>query len=151
MEIKQQIETDLKSAMIKADKEKVNALRNLKSALQYAEVASNKRAEGLSHDEVIVIIQKEVKKRQESADLYIKGGSPERAGAELAEKKILEEYLPQQLSDEEVMQLISESIISTDAKGLADMGKVIAAVKNKAAGSVDGAIIAKLTKEKLSS
>lgn len=147
--LEERIEADIKAALLAGQKDKVTTLRGLKSTLLNVKVAEGKRGSGLSDDEVIKIFSKEAKKRQESADLYIQGGDQARADKELAEKAIIEEYLPAQLSEEEVAAMVDEAIGQTGASGQQDMGKVIGAVRAKAAGSADGALIARLTKEKL--
>src|SRR6266540_2697433 len=129
--LKQQIEQDLKQALLSGDKERALTLRSLKSVILYAEVAQGSRDEGLADDAIIVLFSKEAKKRQESADLYIRGGAEERAAKELAEKKIIEAYLPQQLSDDELRAIVAAVIAETDAQGMAAMGQVIGAVKQK--------------------
>lgn len=148
--LKQQIEQDLRSALLTGDKERVTTLRSLKSVILYAEVAEGSRDKGLSNEAIIALLSKEAKKRQESADLYIQGGSKDRAAAELAEKAIIEGYLPKQLSDEEVMQIIDEAIAQLDVTDSRMMGQVIAQVKQKTTGQADGARIARLVKERLS-
>jgi uncharacterized protein YqeY len=151
MTIKQQIDEDLKAAMLSGDKTLATTLRGLKSAVLYVEVASGKRDEGLDDAAVIDIFTKEAKKRQESADLYRRGGSDDRAEAELAEKKIIEKYLPAQLSDEELKVLIDQTITEVGDAGPQAMGKVIGAVKQSSKGQADGARIASLVKERLGS
>ncbi|HWB39483.1 MAG TPA: GatB/YqeY domain-containing protein, partial [Candidatus Saccharimonadales bacterium] len=108
-----------------------------------------KRDEGLKDDAVIAIFAKEAKKRQESADLYKQGGNNEKAEAELTEKALIETYLPAQLSEDEVAKLVDEAIAATGASGPAGMGQVIGQVKAKAGASADGAVIARIAKEKL--
>ena len=83
MSIKATIEADIKTAMLAGEKERVTTLRGLKSSILYAEVAAGKRDEGLDEQTVTSLMQKEAKKRQESADLYIQGGNKERAESEL--------------------------------------------------------------------
>jgi uncharacterized protein YqeY len=95
------------------------------------------------------LLAKEAKKRQESADLYVQAGDQVRADAELAEKAIIEAYLPAQLSEAELVALIDEAIAATGASGPQGMGQVIGAVKAKAGASADGALVARLVKEKL--
>jgi hypothetical protein len=143
------IEQDLKAALLSGDAEKVSTLRGVKSVLLNEKVAKGKRESGLTDEEVLPLLSKEAKKRQESADLYVQGGNQERADQELSEKKIIEGYLPEQLSEAEIAQLVDEAIGSTGASGQADMGKVIGAVRAKAGATADGALIAKITKEKL--
>jgi uncharacterized protein YqeY len=149
MSVKQQIDADLKTAMLAGDKTLVMTLRGLKSAILYVEVAENARDQGLAEDKVITVLQKEAKKRLESADLYKQGGNAEKQQAEMNEKKVIEKYLPQQLSEDEIGKIIDEVITSTGASGLQAMGLVIGAVKVKTGASADGAVIARLTKEKL--
>jgi uncharacterized protein YqeY len=149
MSVKQQIDADLKTAMLAGDKTLVMTLRGLKSAILYVEVAENARDQGLAEDKVITVLQKEAKKRLESADLYKQGGNAEKQQAEMNEKKVIEKYLPQQLSEDEIGKIIDEVITSTGASGLQAMGQVIGAVKVKTGASADGAVIARLTKEKL--
>lgn len=144
------IDQDLKTALLAGDKVLATTLRGLKSVILYAEVAKGAREEGLSDDEIIVLLSKEAKKRQESAELYQKGGNEEKAAAELVEKRAIEAYLPSQLSDEELTQLIDEIIADIGAAGSGAMGRVIGAVKQKTAGQADGSRIAQLVKERLS-
>jgi len=147
--LEQRLEQDLKAALLAGDAQRVSVLRGLKSVLLNEKVAKGKRESGLTDDEVLPILSKEAKKRQESADLYKQGGDETRTVAELSEKKIIEEYLPEQLSEDEVAKLVDEAIRETGASGQADMGKVIGAVRAKAGAQADGALIARLTKEKL--
>jgi uncharacterized protein YqeY len=147
--LEERIEQDLKTALLAGDVQRVTVLRGLKSVLLNEKVATGKRESGLKDDEVLPILAKEAKKRQESADLYVQGGSQDRADAELAEKKIIEAYLPAQLSEEEIVKLVDEAIQQIGATEQKDMGKVIGAVRSKAGATADGALIAKLAKEKL--
>lgn len=150
MTIKQQLDSDLKTAMLAGDKVLVTTLRGLKSSILYAEVAANKRDEGLPDDEVINLFNKEAKKRQESADLYKQGGNNEKAEAELAEKVVIEKYLPAQMSDDELRAAVEEVVEQVGASSMADMGKVIGLVKSRTGTAADGARIARMVKEKIS-
>lgn len=150
MGIRQQIEDDVKAAMIAGDSLRVETLRGLKTVILYADVATKTRdTGGVDDDAIEALLFKEAKKRQESADLYVQGGSQERADKELAEKKIIESYLPQQLSDEALGKLVDEAVKATGASEAKDMGKVIGFVKSKAGNSADGSMIAKLVAERL--
>lgn len=150
MSIKQRLTDDVKAAMLAGDAARLECLRGLKSVILYAEVAAGKREDGLTDDEIQVIFAKEAKKRQESADLYVRGGSQERADKELSEKKIIEEYLPAQMSEEEITILVEKIITETGVSGPQVMGQVIGKVKTVAGSSADGSIIARIVKEKLS-
>ncbi len=147
--LKARIDQDLKTALLAGDKVLATTLRGLKSAILYVEVAKGLREQGLHDDEIVSLLAKELKKRQESADLYKQGGNQERAEAELAEKKVIESYLPAQLSDEELIAIIDNALKETDAAGPSAMGQVIGLVKQKTAGKADGSRIAQLVKERL--
>jgi len=148
--LKQLIEQDIKTALLDRDTVRVTTLRGLKSAILYAEVAANARDTGLPEDVVQAILVKESKKRQESADLYEQGKDSVRAEAELAEKAIIDAYLPKPLSDEELSALVDTVILEVGDTSPQAMGKVIAGVKEKSKGSADGGRIAQLVKERLS-
>lgn len=147
--LKARIDQDLKTALLAGDKVLATTLRGLKSVILYAEVAKGVRDTGLGDEEITALLSKEAKKRQESADLYKQGGNEERAAAELAEKVVIEAYLPKQLSDEELQQVVDAAIAEVGADGPSAMGQVIGAVKQKTAGQADGGRIAQLVKERL--
>jgi uncharacterized protein YqeY len=144
--LEQQLEADIKAALLSGDKEKALTLRTIKSALLSVKVNSGKRDAGLTDNEVIAIFAKESKKRQESADFYVQGGAQDRADKELSEKVVIDAYLPQQLSEAEVVAIV-DAVIA--AQPDAAMGAVIGAVRAKAGANADGALIARLVKEKL--
>jgi len=147
--LKQQIEQDLKTALLGGDKLRVTTLRGLKNAVLYAEVAQGKREEGLDDKAVTEVFAKESKKRQESADLYMQGGEKSRAETELEEKAVIDGYLPTQLSEAEINDIINKYISKETVSGMQDMGRTISAVKSEAGAAADGAIIARLVKERL--
>jgi len=149
MSLKVTLEQDIKTAMLAGDKTLVTTLRGLKSAILYVEVAEGKRDDGLSDDDIIKVFQKEAKKRQESADLYAQGGNIDKQSAELAEKTVIEKYLPAQLSEQELSAIIDDVITSTNATGMQAMGQVMGAVKARTGAGADGALLARLVKERL--
>lgn len=149
MTTKQQLDQDLKTALLAGEKQTVTVLRGLKGAILNAEIAQNLRQQGLPESEVIAVLGKEAKKRQESADMYAQAGRQELADTELAEKAIVEKYLPQQLNDDELTKIIDQAIADTGADNMQAMGQVIGKVKAQTAGQADGARIAQLVKEKL--
>lgn len=149
MSLKQQIDQELKQAMLAGDKTLTSTLRGLKSAILYVEVAKGSREQGLSDPEIIDVLTKESKKRQESADLYAQGGNNERQQAELTEKEVIDKYLPAQLSDDELSVLVDDVIKQLGIDSMKDMGKVIGAVKQKAGAGADGGRIAATVKAKL--
>jgi uncharacterized protein len=147
--IKEKLMQDLKEALLSKDSDRATLIRGLKSAILYVEVAEGKREEGLSDEACIAIFQKEAKKRQESADMYVQGGDQTRANKELAEKKLIEAYLPAQLGEAEITSIVEKVIAETGAADVKAMGQVIGAVKAQTKGSADGALIAKIVKEQL--
>ena len=147
--IKQQIEQDLKTALLSGDHTRVTTLRGLKSAILYAEIAKGVRAEGLPEEQVLALLAKEAKKRQESADLYVKGASGERAEAELAEKAIIDAYLPAQLSDDDLRAIVDKAVAGMHAVSMQEMGKVIGLVKQQTQGVADGSRISQFVRDRL--
>lgn len=149
MQLKVRLEQDIKTAMLAGDKVLVSTLRGVKSTILYAEVAANKREEGLSETELTDLLRKELKKRLESAELFERGGNQEKAAQERSEATVIENYLPAQMPEEAVTSIIDEVIAQTGVSGMQSMGQVIGAVKTKTAGQADGALIARLVKERL--
>jgi uncharacterized protein YqeY len=149
--IKQQLDQEIKAALLSGDKDRATTLRGLKSVILYAEVAESKREEGLSDDAILVLFAKEAKKRQESADFFTQGGNLDAAKKELEEKVIIEAYLPAQLTDDELVSIVDAAIRSLDNPTPQSMGQVIAQVKKETEGKADGSRIAKMAKERLMS
>lgn len=150
MGLRQQLNDDVKAAMLSGDSLRVETLRGLKSVVLYADVATKSRdTGGIPDEEILNLFAREAKKRQESADLYVQGGAQERADKELAEKAIIETYLPAQLSEAEVTAVIDEIIAAENASGLQAMGTIIGAVKARLGNTAEGSVIARLTKERL--
>lgn len=141
---------DLKTALLAGDKTLATTLRGLKSALLYAQIANNSRDRQMTDDEIIAVLQKEAKKRQESADLYLQGGNQAKADAELHEKAVIQKYLPAQLSEAEIVKLVEQAIKDTQSQDQSAMGLVIGKVKQTAGAAADGVVIARLVKERLS-
>lgn len=150
--IEDKISQDLKTAMFAKDAQKVSVLRSLKSAFTYVKVVPGYVADnngGISDDTVMAILAKEAKKRQESADSFRQAGQADRAESELAEKAMIEVYLPAQLSEADVRELVAKAIAQLDEVSPKMMGQVISAVKQQAGPTADGALIARLVKEGL--
>lgn len=146
---KQHLDKNLKTAMLAGDKDKVTLLRGLKSAILYKEVADGVRDVGLAEEDVVKLLTKEAKKRRESSDIYKQAGDDNRSAVELAEEKIINEYLPEQMTEEAIAGAVDEVIASLEAKSMQDMGKVIGGVKQKVGASADGSVIARIVKERL--
>ncbi|HSW79145.1 MAG TPA: GatB/YqeY domain-containing protein [Candidatus Babeliales bacterium] len=147
--MQEKIEQDLKAALLAGDKPKVETLRNVKSALLNEAISAGARETGLSDEQIQKVLARESKKRAEAAELYHQGGADERAEAELSEKNIIDSYLPEQLSEEQVSQIVDEEISKAGSPTMQDMGRIIGTVRARAGSTADGALIAKLVKEKL--
>ena len=139
MALADQLQQEIKSAMIARNAERLNALRMLKSALGYVQI--EKKADALSDADFIVVLQREVKKRRDSAEQFTNGGRPELAAKENAEIAVLETFLPKQLSLEELEALIRATIQEVGATDKKQMGAVMKAVQAKVAGRADGKTI----------
>ena len=146
----ERIERDLKDALLSGDKTKVETLRGLKSAILNETIAQNAKDSGLGEEQIEKVVVRESKKRQEAAELYKQGGNNERAEAELAEKAIIDAYLPEQIDEAVIEKAVAEETAKLDSPTMADIGKVITAVKTKLGAGADGSVIARITKEKLS-
>jgi uncharacterized protein YqeY len=148
MSLEEKINADIKSAMLAKEKEKLEALRAVKSAVLLAK--TEKVGAELSDDVEIKLLQKLVKQRRESALIYIQQNRPELADAETFQADIIEKYLPAQLSPEEVRVVLQEIAAELGAVSVKDMGKVMGAATQKLAGRADGKLISTLVKEILS-
>lgn len=149
MSFKDTIQNDMKAALLSGDRFVADVLRGLKAAILNEEVASGKRDEGLSDDEIEKIIVKEVKKRNESITIYEQNGRSELAETERKEAEVLSKYLPEQLSEEEIAKTVKAKMAELNASGPQAMGQVIGAVKQQLGSSADGALVAKIVKEQL--
>lgn len=149
MSLKSTIENDLKAALLGGDRFSAEVLRGLKAVILNEEVSQGKRDTGLDEATVEKLLTREVKKRQDSASQYEAAGRPELVEAELAESKVIEAYLPEQLTEEAIKKTVDETIATLGVSGPAAMGQVIGAVKGKLGNAADGATVARLVKEAL--
>jgi uncharacterized protein YqeY len=147
--MQQEIEKDLKAAMLAGDKLKTETLRGLKNALQYEAVSAGSKDRLLTDEQIQKVFAKEAKKRQEAADLYKQGGNHEKAETELTEKQIIDAYLPEQASEADITKVVEEEVGKVENPTNADMGRIIGTVRTKLGASADGATIAKLVKDRL--
>ena len=142
MSLQERIQQEIKAAMLARDADKLGTLRLLKSALGYAQI--EKKTDSLPDADVMAIIQREVKKRRDSAEQFTTGGRPELAEKELKEIVVLETFLPKQLSPEELEQIVQAAIQEAGATSKKDMGAVMKLVQAKVAGRADGKTISTL-------
>src|ERR1700722_3133276 len=142
MSLQERVSSEIKTAMLAKDGDRLSTLRLLKSALGYAQI--ERKTESLPDADVVAIVQKEVKKRRDSVEQFEKGGRAELAAKEKEEITVLEMFLPKALSAEELEKLVRAAIQELGATSKKDMGAVIKAVQAKAAGSADGKSISAL-------
>lgn len=148
--LRDEINNALKDAMKARDERRVSTLRLVNSALKNADIEARGQNKGpLGDDELLALLAKMIKQRQESIDLYEKGGRAELAQQERDEIAIIAAYLPTQMSDAEVRTAIARAIADTSASSMKDMGKVIAALKARYAGQMDFGKVSPLVKELL--
>lgn len=149
MSLKQQIDGDIKQAMLKKNKEELTALRAIKSAILLAETEKGAGA-GLDNDAEMKLLAKQAKQRKDSADIYAKEGRDDLASKELFELEIINRYLPKQLSDEEIEEIVKTIITKVGAAGPQDMGKVMGGATKEMSGKADGKKISEIVKRLLS-
>lgn len=145
-QLKDAITDDMKSAMRAGEKEKLGTIRLILSAIKQVEVDTRK---DLEDDDVLQILDKMVKQRRESITQYDKAGRDELAAIEHAEIEIIQAYLPEQLSQEEISDLISQAISSTGAESMKDMGKVMGILKPQLQGRADMGAVSGIIKQQL--
>ena len=136
-------------AMKNKDNDQLESLRAIKSALLLAKTQKNSNGE-IGEVEEIKILQKLVKQRKESADIYTNQKRPELANIELSQAKIIERFLPKQIDADELENIIIKIINETGAEGMKDMGKVMGIASNKLSGKADGKTISNIVRSKLS-
>ena len=148
MALEQQIQKDIMEAMKTHDTVRLNAVRAIKSDILLAKTSSTEHE--LEDSDVMKLIQKLVKQRKESAEMYVQAGRQELADNELAEAKFMESYLPKALSEDEVRNILKQIIAEVGASSPKDMGKVMGAATKRLAGQADGRTISTIVKELLS-
>ena len=138
MTLQQRVDSDLKEAMRAKDATKLNVLRMLKSALKYAAIAKSDAEAELSDAEAVQVIRKQAKQRQDSIESFEKGGRAELAEKEKEELAILNTYLPQGITPDELAKVVRETIAELGATSKAQMGAVMKALQAKVGGRADG-------------
>src|SRR6266516_4199095 len=151
MTLSQRIDSDLREAMRSKDAARLSVLRMLKSALKYGVIAKSDTEAELSEAEAAQVIRKQVKQRQDSIESFEKGGRTELAEKERKELSILNGYLPQPMSADEVSKVVHETIAEAGATSRAQMGAVMKALQTKVAGRVDGKALSTEAQKQLGS
>ena len=140
------IEEEVKSAMLARDPQRRDALRLILSSLKSAEKDLQRP---LSDDEELQVLQRERKKRTEAADAFRDAGREEQAANEEAELAVLQEFMPEPLSEDELEQIVDDAIAENKATSMRDMGRVMADVMPQIAGRADGSVVSQIVREKL--
>jgi uncharacterized protein YqeY len=149
MSLQEKVMEAMKTAMKAKDTQSLEALRAVKSALLLAQTETSSKAD-LTEDEELKLLQKQVKQRKDSAAIYTAQNRPDLAEPELIQAKVIEQFLPQQFSEEEVSKIVDQIIAETGASSMADMGKVMGLASAKLAGKADGKTISIVVKARLS-
>lgn len=149
MSLKEQIDADIKNAILNKQKDELRALRSIKSLILIAE-SEKKAGSGIDRARELKLLAKAVKQRKESAEIYQNEGRTDLASIELAELEVIQRYMPKQLTDKEIQDEIDAIIEETGASSLKDMGKVMGIATKKLAGKADGKKISEIVKDKLS-
>ena len=147
MSMEQQIQQDIKAAMLAKEKVRLESLRAIKAAILLAKTADG--SESIADEAVVKIIQKLAKQRKETAEIYKQQNREELAAQELAEAAAMEVYLPKQLSEAEIEEELKKIIAQVGATGPQDMGKVMGTATKALAGKAEGRVISALVKELL--
>lgn len=151
MAIKDQIMADLKQAMKDKDQDRLRVLRSLKANLLDREISERKEGEAsLSDEQTIEVLMKAAKQRKESIEQFEEGGRDDLVDSEKEELEIINEYLPEMLSEDEIREVAREKIEQMGAENMADMGKVMGAVMQELKGKAEGSLVSKVVKEELS-
>ena len=148
--LKQKLKEELKQSMLARNALKTSVLRLLLSAINYYEIQKGGAGYEATDEDVLSVIQKEAKQRRDSIEEYKKAARQELVDKETKELEMLQAYLPQQMSEDEIKSLVKETIIQTGAKTIADIGKVMGALMPKVKGKADGAIVSRIVRESLS-
>ena len=135
--MREKISQDLKDAMKSGDRAKVDALRLINAALKDKDIEARGAGKHLSDDDILSLLQKMIKSRQESFDIYVKAGRQELADKEKGEIEVISAYLPQQLTEAETAEAVKAAIAEVGAASIKDMGRVVAALKAKFTGRMD--------------
>jgi uncharacterized protein len=151
MSLKDKILDDLKTAMKAKQADKTMLLRSLKSKILEKEISERKGGEStLSDEQLVEVLMKAAKQRKESIEQFEQGGRTDLAEKEKKELELIEQYLPEMMSEDEVREAVVNQIEQMGAASMADMGKVMGALMGKLKGKAEGAVISKIVKEELS-
>ncbi|WP_142713287.1 GatB/YqeY domain-containing protein [Fodinibius sediminis] len=151
MAIKDQIMADLKTAMKNKQQDRLRVLRSLKAKLLEREISERKEGEAsLSDEQAIEVLMKAAKQRKESIEQFQEGGRDDLVASEKKELEIINSYLPEMLSEEEVREVARQKIEQLGARDMSDMGKVMGAMMQELKGKAEGSLVSKVVKEELS-
>lgn len=147
---KQKLQEALKQSMLAKDILKTSVLRLLLSAINYYEIQKGGAGYSATDEDVLAVIQKEAKQRKDSIEQFSAAGRQELADKETKELEMLQKYLPAQMAEDEISEIVKQTIREIGATTIADIGKVMGALIPKTKGKADGSLVSKIVKEKLS-
>lgn len=147
--LKQKLQEDLKQSMLAKDAEKTSTLRMVISAIGYYEIQKGGAGYEATDEDVLSVIGREVKQRNDAIEQFMVAGREELAAKELKEKAILETYLPEQMTEEDIRRIVAEAVAKTGASTQQDMGKVMGVLMPQVKGKADGTLVSKIVKESL--
>jgi len=151
MSLKEQIDQDLKNAMKSGDKDRLNAIRSIRASFLEKEVSIRVAGKAiLSDDQEIEVLVSLAKKRKDAIEQFTAGGRPDLAETELSELSVIEEYLPEPVSDDEIQAIVAEVVANTGASSMKDIGKVMGASMKALKGKADGTKVQEIVKSLLS-
>jgi uncharacterized protein YqeY len=147
MSLLERLNADMKQAMKEKAKDRLSVIRMVKSSVQNEQIQLGRE---LNEDEVLTVLNRELKQRKDSLQEFENAGRDDLAEKVKAEIAILTEYMPEQLSEEEVLQIVKETIVEVGASSKADMGKVMGAIMPKIKGRADGSLVNRMVQNQLS-
>lgn len=151
MSLKEKILDDLKAAMKAQNTDKTRVLRSIKAKILEKEISERKQGESaLSDDQIVDVLMKAAKQRKESIDQFKDGGRDDLVEKEEMELELIENYLPEMMSEDDVRKAVKDQIEQMNAESMADMGKVMGALMGRLKGKAEGALISRIVKEELS-
>lgn len=148
---KRKLQEELKQSMLARDQLKTSVLRMLLSAINYYEIRTGGAGYSVTNEDVLIVIQKEVKQRKDSIEQFQKASRQDLVDKETKELEMLQVYLPEQMNEDQIREIVKQTIREIGATKVADIGKVMAVLMPKIKGKADGGMVSKMVKDQLSS
>lgn len=146
---KAQLQEELKKSMLSRDSDKTSTLRMLLSAINYYEIEKGGAGYGATEEDVQTVLGRQVKQRKDAIEQFMIANREDLVAKESKEMAILETYMPEQMSEEDIRAFVKQAIVDTSAKSIQDMGKVMQSLMPKVKGKADGSVVSRIVKEEL--